>query len=262
MRGKIIVISGATKGIGLALKEKLSKDNAVVTFSRSEKENGETAFGADVSDRAAVERVFGEIGRLYGHIDVLINNAGYGLSGATEFLPEEEIEKITDVNFLGTVRCCQCALPYMKRGSVIANIASASGITPMPYRAMYNSTKAAVITFSHSLNAELKHLGIGCASFVLGPVDTDFAKHRIIYKTDDERYAEDLKAVDDFVDNPARGGKMKLDFVVNYIARKLDSRRTRLFYIVGFRNRLAAVIVKFFPSFSMRVLNRVMRGRS
>ena len=105
MKGKIIVITGATRGIGLELKKILSADNTVVSFSRSEAENGVTSFRADVSDREEVKRVFDDIGRLYGRIDVLINNAGYGLSGVTETLPENEIRRITDVNFLGPIWC-------------------------------------------------------------------------------------------------------------------------------------------------------------
>lgn len=79
MKDKIIVITGATRGLGLRLKEDLSKDNVVVTLSRSEVENGKTAFKADVSDFDDVKRIFDEIGKIYGKIDVLINNAGYGL---------------------------------------------------------------------------------------------------------------------------------------------------------------------------------------
>lgn len=151
MKDKIIVITGATRGLGLRLKEDLSKDNVVVTLSRSEVENGKTAFRADVSDFDDVKRVFDEIGKIYGKIDVLINNAGYGLSGATEIMRKEEIERITNVNFLGAIWCTKCALPYMTKGAKIAVISSASGLTPMPFRTMYNSTKAALTMFSYSM---------------------------------------------------------------------------------------------------------------
>ena len=120
MKDKIIVITGATRGLGLRLKEDLSKDNVVVTLSRSEVENGKTAFRADVSDFDDVKRVFDEIGKIYGKIDVLINNAGYGLSGATEIMKKEEIERITNVNFLGAIWCTKRALPYMTKGAKIA----------------------------------------------------------------------------------------------------------------------------------------------
>lgn len=259
MKDKIIVISGATRGIGLALKEKLAVDNTVIVFSRSEKENGLTSFCADVSDRADVKRVFDEIGRLYGRIDILINNAGYGLSGATELLAEEDIRKIVDVNLLGVIWCCQCALPYMGRGAKIASISSASGICPMPYRAMYNCTKAAVTNFSYSLNSELHHLGIYCTAFILGAIDTDFSKNRIICRSTNERYGDDIKAVDDFVEKPRGYGRMKKTTLVNYIVRKLSLPRLRIHYIVGVRYKLAAVFEKFFPTLTQNITNYVMR---
>ena len=180
MKDKIIVITGATRGLGLRLKEDLSKDNVVITLSRSEVENGKTAFRADVSDFDDVKRVFDEIGKIYGKIDVLINNAGYGLSGATEIMRKEEIERITNVNFLGAIWCTKCALPYMTKGAKIAMISSASGLTPMPFRTMYNSTKAALTMFSYSMKLELCNLGIDCTAFILGPVNTGFSNNRTI----------------------------------------------------------------------------------
>lgn len=201
MKDKIIVITGATRGLGLRLKEDLSKDNVVVTLSRSEVENGKTAFRADVSDFDDVKRVFDEIGKIYGKIDVLINNAGYGLSGATEIMRKEEIERITNVNFLGAIWCTKCALPYMTKGAKIAMISSASGLTPMPFRTMYNSTKAALTMFSYSMKLELCNLGIDCTAFILGPVNTGFSNNRTVVTAEDSRYFKDVKEVDDFVKN-------------------------------------------------------------
>ena len=201
MKDKIIVITGATRGLGLRLKEDLSKDNVVVTLSRSEVENGKTAFRADVSDFDDVKRVFDEIGKIYGKIDVLINNAGYGLSGATEIMKKEEIERITNVNFLGAIWCTKCALPYMTKGAKIAMISSASGLTPMPFRTMYNSTKAALTMFSYSMKLELCNLGIDCTAFILGPVNTGFSNNRTVVTAEDSRYFKDVKEVDDFVKN-------------------------------------------------------------
>lgn len=194
-------MTGATRGLGLRLKEDLSKDNVVVTLSRSEVENGKTAFRADVSDFDDVKRVFDEIGKIYGKIDVLINNAGYGLSGATEIMRKEEIERITNVNFLGAIWCTKCALPYMTKGAKIAMISSASGLTPMPFRTMYNSTKAALTMFSYSMKLELCNLGIDCTAFILGPVNTGFSNNRTVVTAEDSRYFKDVKEVDDFVKN-------------------------------------------------------------
>ena len=221
MKDKIIVITGATRGLGLRLKEDLSKDNVVVTLSRSEIENGKTAFRADVSDFDDVKRVFDEIGKIYGKIDVLINNAGYGLSGATEIMKKEEIERITNVNFLGAIWCTKCALPYMTKGAKIAVISSASGLTPMPFRTMYNSTKAALTMFSYSMKLELCNLGIDCTAFILGPVNTGFSNNRTVVTAEDSRYFKDVKEVDDFVKNQDNSKKTSVKKVSAYIIKKL-----------------------------------------
>ena len=244
MKDKIIVITGATRGLGLRLKEDLSKDNVVVTLSRSEVENGKTSFKADVSDFDDVKRVFDEIGKIYGKIDVLINNAGYGLSGATEIMKKEEIERITNVNFLGAIWCTKCALPYMTKGAKIAMISSASGLTPMPFRTMYNSTKAALTMFSYSMKLELCNLGI-----------------RTVVTAEDSRYFKDVKEVDDFVKNQDNSKKTSTKKVSAYIIKKLGKPHLRYHYIVGFGFRLAYVFYKFFPFTTFRLTNFFMRKR-
>lgn len=258
MKGKIIVITGATRGIGLELKKILSADNTVVSFSRSEAENGVTSFRADVSDREEVKRVFDDIGRLYGKIDVLINNAGYGLSGATETLPENEIRRITDVNFLGPIWCVQCALPYMKDGAKIAFVSSASGFTPMPYRTMYNCTKSALTMLSYSLKNELNKFNIDCTAFILGPVNTGFASNRVAIESTDAKYASDVKKVDDFVKRQKPTSKMSVTRTAEYMIKKLNGRRLKYHYIVGLPFRLAYVAYKIAPFFTFRVTDKVM----
>lgn len=246
MKDKIIVITGATRGLGLRLKEDLSKDNVVVTLSRSEVENGKTAFRADVSDFDDVKRVFDEIGKIYGKIDVLINNAGYGLSGATEIMRKEEIERITNVNFLGAIWCTKCALPYMTKGAKIAVISSASGLTPMPFRTMYNSTKAALTMFSYSMKLELCNLGIDCTAFILGPVNTGFSNNRTVVTAEDSRYFKDVKEVDDFVKNQDNSKKTSTKKVSAYIIKKLGKPA----FDITISSDSASALPTYFTNFS------------
>ena len=84
IKGKIIVVTGGTAGVGKAVAEMLQKNNTVIVLSSSAPNNGATSFACDVSDKQRVQEVFDTIGKLYGHIDILLNNAGYGISGATE----------------------------------------------------------------------------------------------------------------------------------------------------------------------------------
>lgn len=214
-----------------------------------------------MSDFDDVKRVFDEIGKIYGKIDVLINNAGYGLSGAIEIMRKEEIERITNVNFLGAIWCTKCALPYMTKGAKIAMISSASGLTPMPFRTMYNSTKAALTMFSYSMKLELCNLGIDCTAFILGPVNTGFSNNRTVVTAEDSRYFKDVKEVDDFVKNQDNSKKTSTKKVSAFIIKKLGKTHLRYHYIVGFGFRLAYVFYKFFPFTTFRLTNFFMRKR-
>ena len=119
-----IVITGSTSGIGLDLAQKLTKlGHTVIGISRSKKEE-ENYYSCDVSNYEKVCKTFTDIHEKYGKIDVLINNAGYGVSGAIELVPKEECDKIMNVNYNGVLYCSKVALPFMEKGSKIINISS------------------------------------------------------------------------------------------------------------------------------------------
>ena len=116
----------------------------------------------DVTDSASVLRVFEEILKERGRIDVLVCNAGIGISGAAEFAPEHDYQMQTDVNFNGAVRCAQAAVPAMRRAGrgKIVFISSLAAVFPLPFQGFYSATKAALNAFSDSLGIELKPFGI------------------------------------------------------------------------------------------------------
>ena len=100
-----IVITGSTSGIGLDLAQKLTElGHTVIGISRTEKKE-ENYYSCDVSDYEKVSQTFGDIYQKYGKIDVLINNAGYGVSGAIELVPKQECDKIMNVNYNGVLYC-------------------------------------------------------------------------------------------------------------------------------------------------------------
>lgn len=123
LKDKIVVITGASSGIGALTAQMLSKRGAVpILLARSEDKLKETAAGipgvfglytCDVRDEAEVERTFGEILAVYGRIDILLNNAGYGkFAGFTEMEPHE-FDDMMDVNYMGIVRCTKAVVPHM-----------------------------------------------------------------------------------------------------------------------------------------------------
>lgn len=184
---KIWYITGASKGMGLSLtKQLLAKGHSVAATSRSVSAfEGLTDAGdrflpleVDLKNEASVAASIQKAVEKFGRLDVVVNNAGYGLGGALEELSSAEIEENFQVNFFAVVRVVQQALPYMrKQGSGhIINISSIAGFAPGMGWAMYCAAKFAVSGLSQALSNDLKPLGIHVTNVMPGWFRTSFAK--------------------------------------------------------------------------------------
>ncbi|NMO95663.1 SDR family NAD(P)-dependent oxidoreductase [Paenibacillus lemnae] len=186
LTNKVVVITGASSGIGAILAEQLSRNGAhVILTGRSEerlREAGKKLSGKydviqmDIKDMAQVQAAFDTIYENHGRIDVLVNNAGYGVFEAFLETSEEQFEDMMDVNYMGIVRCTQAALPGMlkqSRGQIV-NIASIAGKMGIAKSTAYASTKHAVLGLTNSLRQELRGTGITVSSVNPGPINTPF----------------------------------------------------------------------------------------
>lgn len=169
---RVALVTGAARGIGSAIVERLARDGACVAVADVDEEaaaakanciSGAFAVGLDAADpssaRRAVERVLEHVGRL----DVLVNNAGVaGLAAPVAEYPEEEWRRILSIDLDGVFYCCKAVLPHMlERGSGrIVNIASISGKEGNPNMAAYSAAKAGVIGFTKALAKEVATHGI------------------------------------------------------------------------------------------------------
>jgi len=185
---KVIVITGASSGIGAMLAKEVAKQGAktIVTGRNEERlkqivsELGEqgTYYVMDVDDAEQIEQTFQQIVHTNGRIDILVNNAGYGLFAAIDELSLEQYEKMMDTNYMGIVRCTKLALPYMEDAGVghIVNIASLAGIIGSAKSTSYSATKHAVLGFTNSLRMELRarKLPIAVSAVNPGPIRTPF----------------------------------------------------------------------------------------
>ncbi|TDF97522.1 SDR family NAD(P)-dependent oxidoreductase [Paenibacillus piri] len=187
LNGKIAVITGASSGLGAILARQLSERGAVpVLMARSEDKLSLAAaalagrphgmYKLDVTSTEQVMRTMQQVMDRYGRIDILINNAGYGVFESFVEASLEEIESMMDVNYLGTVRCTKAVLPYMlKAGSGhIVNIASMAGKIGSAKSSGYAATKHAVLGFTNSLRQELAGSGVSLTAVNPGPIDTPF----------------------------------------------------------------------------------------
>ena len=171
----VILITGCSSGFGLLTAARLaSRGHHVIATMRDLNKSGVLReevskrggqvdiLPLDVTDKSTIKAAVTEIGAKHGNIDVLVNNAGYGLSGFFEDLTEEEIRHQMETNFFGVQNVTREVIPLMrtKRKGKIINISSIAGINASPAFSAYNASKWALEGFSESLRHEMKFFGI------------------------------------------------------------------------------------------------------
>ncbi len=198
LKGKVALVTGASSGIGEATARALAARGAAVALAaRSEERLGflvreisaaggrALAVKTDVADkdsvRDAVERTVGEFGAL----NVLVNNAGIGLSGRVAELRPEDLRYVFDVNLLGPLNCVQAALPHMGRGGRIINVSSVVGKRAIPKVGGYCATKFALNALSDALRVEVADRGVTVTNVYPGTTRTAFRENS--RRTKDEK---------------------------------------------------------------------------
>jgi NAD(P)-dependent dehydrogenase (short-subunit alcohol dehydrogenase family) len=183
---RVWLITGTSQGFGRELvRAALRRGDSVAATSRQPQAVA-AAFPAeqdrllvasmDLRDGTQISSVVQQAIARFGRIDVLVNNAGYGVTGAVEEASETEIANVYETNVFGLLRVTRAVLPYMRkqRGGHIVNLSSIGGLTGMPGWGIYNSTKFAVEGLSEALAAELLPLDISVTIVEPGPFRTDF----------------------------------------------------------------------------------------
>lgn len=237
---KTALITGASSGIGEAFARKLaaqgydlllvarSRDKLEALGAELNEQHGVAAFAisADLSEEQAPARVVEEVERLGRQVDLLVNNAGFGLSG--EFLshPPERYQQQIALNVGALTELTHLCLPGMVtrgQGSII-NVASLLSFFPFPYSSVYSATKAYVLSFSESLWEEYRGRGVRVLAVCPGPTETNF------FQT-----ARDIET----------GNKRTPEQVVDTALRALE--RGRSFVIDGSQNYMMALLGRLLP---------------
>ncbi len=226
------LITGVSRGIGRALAEAaLARGDTVIGTVRGEEPRlgvGKGTFHClrlEMGDAAAIEATVRRGFELVDRLDVLVNNAGYGLLGAVEAASDADMARLFEVNVFGPVRLIRAALPRLRaqRSGHIVNITSIAGRAPMPGSGLYAATKSALEGLSQSLSLELSPLGIKVTAVAPGAFRTDFLSARSIRKTPrgSSDYAATADKIVDHLDtmdgrqlgDPARGARAILAVV-------------------------------------------------
>jgi len=191
LQGAVAVVTGGGSGLGAALGRELVGAGATPVIldlradrvDRMVRELGRPGVQAagwvcDVAERGQVESTFAEIGARFGRIDLLVNCAGRSMFRRFLDMTDDDIDWVLGPNLLGVVHTIRAAARFMPRGSRIVNVTSVSGRVPTPGEAFYSAVKAAVVSLSESLEAELACRGIGVTVVLPGGMSTAlFAEH-------------------------------------------------------------------------------------
>ena len=245
---KVVVITGASSGIGKATANYLTdKGYIVYGLSRRIVDDNFNSIKCDVTKRVEIEKVFKDIYIKEGHIDVLVNNAGMGISGAVEYIDNDKTKDLFNLNTLAYFDTCQLVIPYLRKtkGHII-NISSIAAIIPIPYQTAYSASKAAINLFSLSLRLELKDSGIKVSAIMPGDTKTGFTSARIKNNNKDG-YGNKLSKSVRRMEHDEQNGKSPLT-VSKQIEKIILSNNPKALISVGFEYKLVYFLSKILPN--------------
>ena len=248
---RVAVITGASSGIGLTTAKHF-RDNGFVVYSLSRRQtsdDGIKSIACDVTDKEQVKSAVEQVVREQGQIDVLINNAGFGISGSSENQSVEDVEKLFKVNFLGAINVTQQVLPIMRRqqhGKII-NTGSVAGVFPIPFQSFYSATKSALDMWAKALRLEVSPFGVQVSTVLVGDTKTNFTEKREKSNLDaGTDYEEVVKKSIAKMERDEQKGKDPIT-VAKVMLRLASSRKMPATKVVGGSYKLLVFLNKILP---------------
>lgn len=255
---KVVVITGASSGIGSFTAKALREKGCIVydLSRRNISQEGVIHIKTDVTDEENVIQSIKQIVENEGKIDVVINCAGYGISGAVEFTDLEIAKNQFDVNFFGMVNVNKAVIPYMRKAGDgrIVNISSVAAVTHIPFQTYYSASKAAIESYTCALDNELKPFNISVTAIQPGDICTEFTSTRKkSFKGDNVYGGRIARSVAGMEKDEQKG--MSPDFAGQYIAKIALKKKTKPIYAIGLSYKTVCVLCKIFPC---RIRNKII----
>ncbi len=251
---KVVLITGGSSGIGKSVGEFLTAKGFIVYgTSRNPGKNENHPFKLvqlDVNSAESISKAINEVFQVEGKIDVLINNAGMGITGPIEETPTNEMRKVFDTNFFGAIDVMKAVLPYMRtqKSGLIINVTSIAGYMGLPFRGIYSATKGALELVTEAVRMEVKSFGIQVTNVAPGDFATNIASgryHTPVYENSAYKkvYQENL----DLMDSHVSGGADPIQ-MANAIYNIILTSEPKIHYRVGdFMQKFSIILKRILP---------------
>jgi short-subunit dehydrogenase len=239
MKSKVAIVTGASSGIGAATAEMLANAGyKVYGTSRKGAQTNQRAYkmiALDVNSEASIHAALKEVMQTEGRIDLVVNNAGFGVAaGGAEESSVEQAKSIFETNFFGVVRVIRAVVPYMRQqgqGRII-NIGSILGLIPAPYMATYAASKHAIEGYSESLDHELRTRGIRVSVIEPAYTKTNFEANAPEVDTKIEAYDVARKALAKILKSAVENGDDP-KVVAKVVLKAANAKHPKIRYTAG-----------------------------
>jgi len=250
MKNLTALVTGGSSGIGLCTAQAL-RDAGCTVYILSRRAfscEGLRHICADVTDEAAVVQAAADIAAQQGRIDILVNCAGFGISGAMEFTELSDAKRQFDVNFFGTVNLNKAVLPLMRQQGHgrIVHVSSVAAVAHIPFQTYYSAAKAAIESYTCALANEVRPFGITVTCAQPGDIRTGFTAARQKSAVGDDVYGGRIARSVAGMEKDEQTG-MDPQIAGAYIAKLALKKRVKPIYTVGFGYKCLSLLCKLLP---------------
>lgn len=255
---KTAIVTGGTSGIGKAVALALKNDGwTVYELSRRLTDTeGINHITADITDESGVAAAVEQVVSAEGHIDLVVNNAGFGISGAVEFTDTEDAKRLFDTDFFGMVRINRLIIPIMRKqgGGKIINISSVAAPIPIPFQTYYSAAKAAVNSYTMALANEVRPFKIGVCAVQPGDIKTGFTSARQKNTLGDDVYGGRIARSVCRMERDEQNG-ISPEVIGSLTAKIARKKRVKPLYTAGISYKFFIFLVHILPA---NILNRLV----